>query len=93
METLVATVLIVLVFMISAFLLNSLFDNTVRQNTDALKTRIVELTYLSLHDQIVIPYDDEFESWYISVEREGDTLVFEASHKKTNKKIRVTRYE
>jgi len=93
METLVATVLIVLVFMISTFLLNSLFNNTVRQNTDMLKTHIAELTYLSMHNQIVIPYDDEFEDWYIFIERQGDKLIFEASHKETNKIIRVAHYE
>lgn len=93
METLVATVLIVLVFMISSFLLNSLFNNTVKQNTDTLKTHIAELTYLSTHNQISIPYDDEFESWYIFVEREGKKLIFEASHKETNKTIRMERYE
>lgn len=93
METLVATVLIVLVFMISTFLLNSLFNNTVRQNTDTLKTHIAELTYLSMHNQIVIPYDDEFESWYITVEREGAKLIFEASHKETQKIVRIEQYD
>jgi hypothetical protein len=93
METLVATVLIVLVFMISTFLLNSLFNNTVKQNTDTLKTHISELTYLSTHNRITIPYDDAFENWHISVERKGTKLIFEASHKETNKTIRMERYE
>lgn len=93
METLVATVLIVLVFMISSFLLNSLFNNTVRQNTDALKTHISELTYLSMHDQISIPYEDVFESWTISAFYENDELVFEASHTTTNKTVRFSQYE
>lgn len=93
METLVATVLIVLVFMISTFLLNSLFNNTVRQNSDALKTHISELTYLSMHNQIAIPYDKEFNNWEIFVEREGTKLIFEASHKETNKTIRIEKYE
>ena len=93
METLVATVLIVLVFMISTFLLNSLFNNTVRQNSDAVKTHITELMYLSVHNQITIPYDDEFEDWYISVERDNKQLIFEASHKETKKTIRVAHYE
>jgi competence protein ComGF len=92
-ETLVATVLIVLVFMISTFLLNSLFNSTVRQNTDALKTHISELQYLSIHNQIRIPYDYEFEKWYISIERSGEMLIFEATHKETNKIVRMEHYE
>ena len=93
METLVATVLIVLVFMISTFLLNSLFNSTVKQNTDAVKTHITELRYLSEHNKIAIPYNDEFENWYISVERDNKQLIFEASHKETKKTIRVAHYE
>ncbi|AXG69206.1 hypothetical protein KORDIASMS9_01426 [Kordia sp. SMS9] len=93
METLVATVLIVLVFMISTFLLNSLFNTTVRQNTDALKTHISELAYLSKHHQISIPYDEEFNNWEIFVAREGKKLIFEASHKETQKTIRIEKYE
>jgi hypothetical protein len=93
METLVATVLIVLVFMISTFVLNSLFTNTVRQHTDALQTRIAELSYLSIHKQIAIPYDDAFENWDITVARDGTTLLFEAVHKETGKVIRTQRYE
>ncbi|WP_046744108.1 hypothetical protein [Kordia zhangzhouensis] len=93
METLVATVLIVLVFMISTFLLNSLFNNTVRQNTDALKTHISELAYLSIHHQISVPYDEVFDNWDISVERVDNKLIFEAIHQKTSKTIRVEHYE
>lgn len=93
METLVATVIIVLVFMISSFLLNSLFNNTVKYNTDAVQTHISELIYLSEHDQLGIPFDDTFNDWNISIEREGEKLIFEASHKETKKTIRVERYE
>ena len=93
METLVSTVIIVLVFMISSFLLNSLFNATVKHNTDAVQTHISELMYLSEHKKIEIPYDDEFDSWYISIEREEKKLIFEALHKETKKIIRFERYE
>lgn len=92
METLVSTVIIVLVFMISSFLLNSLFNNTVKYNTDAVQTHISELMYLSEHNKLEIPYNDEFENWYISIVKENKKLIFEASHKETKKTIRVERY-
>ena len=93
METLVATVLIVLVFMISTFLLNSLFNNTIRSNTDSVKNHIHELMYLSQHDKLIIPYDDEFDSWDISIERDDSKLIFEAQHKENKKIVRMTHYE
>ncbi|WP_420571658.1 hypothetical protein [Kordia sp.] len=93
METLVATVLIVLVFMISTFLLNSLFNNTVRNNTDAVENHMSELMYLSRHGKISIPYEDELDDWYISIEREHTKIRVEASHKESRKTIYVERYE
>jgi len=93
METLVATVIIMLVFMISSFLLNSLFNNTVKYNTDAVHTHISELMYLSEHNQLEIPFDDTFNDWNISIEREGKKLIFEASHRETKKTIHLERYE
>ncbi len=93
METLVATVIIVLIFMISSFLLNSLFNNTVRQDTNKIQAYLTELVYLSEHQQIRIPYDDEYEDWIISVERDAKKLVFEATHKAHKKIITIERYE
>ena len=92
METLVATVIIVLVFMISSFLLNSLFNATVKNDTDAVQTHLSELIYLSQNDKLKIPYNDEFETWYISIESEDKKLIFEALHKETKKIIHVERY-
>lgn len=93
METLVATVIIVLIFMISSFLLNSLFNNTIKHDTNAIQAHLSELMYLSEHDQIKIPYDDEFNDWIISVEKEAKKLVFEASHKDLKRTITIERYE
>lgn len=93
METLVATVIIVLIFMISSFLLNSLFNNTVKHDTNAIQAHLSELMYLSEHNQIKIPYDDEFNDWVISVEKEAKKLVFEASHKNNKRTITMERYE
>jgi hypothetical protein len=93
METLVATVIIVLIFMISSFLLNSLFNNTVKHDTNAIQAHMSELIYLSEHQQIKIPHDDEFKDWTISIEREHKKLVFEATHNQHKRTIRIERYE
>ena len=79
-------------FMISSFLLNSLFNATVKNDTDAVQTHLSELIYLSQNDKLKIPYNDEFETWYISIESEDKKLIFEALHKETKKIIHVERY-
>ena len=50
METLVASVLIVVVFMISSMILNNLFSNTIKSNTRAIEAHINELQYLYINE-------------------------------------------
>lgn len=93
METLVATVLIVLIFMISTFVLNSLFNSTVRAHRDAVQARMTELMYLTSHEKVQLPYDETFGQWLISIEKVNTELIIEATLVNTNKTIRQTRYE
>lgn len=93
METLVATVIIVLVFMISSLLLNSLFNNTMKHDSNAIQAHLSELMYLSDHDQIKIPYDEEFNGWSISMERESNKIIVEATHIENNRTILLEHYE
>lgn len=87
METLVASVLIVIVFMISSMLLNNIFSNTVKSNTRAIESQINELQYLYKNDRLLLPYYDDFKTWQITVESYRDynktTILFEALNTET----------
>ncbi len=87
METLVASVLIVVVFMIASMILNNLFSKTVKSNIRNIESYVTELEYLYVNDRIQLPYYDEFNTWDIHIAKdvEGNITVvnFEAENIKT----------
>jgi len=89
-ETLVASVIIIVVFMIASLSLNNVFKTTIKENDSALKSRIKELHYLTLNHQITIPFYEETELWKIRIEKQqGATLLF--SESKLNNKAKEIR--
>lgn len=91
METLVATVLIVVVFMISSMLLNNLFYNSIKDNTRVIDSHLNELQYLYQNNKLILPYYDDYNSWSISIallkEKGKNSIVFDAVNTTTNKTI------
>lgn len=94
METLVATVLIVIIFMLASMILNNLFSTTINNNTQAIENHITELQYLQQHNQIELPHTETFKDWNISIEsyqeNKQSITEFEAINLKTNKTISFT---
>ncbi|WP_241974258.1 hypothetical protein [Winogradskyella wandonensis] len=72
METLVATVLIVVIFMLASMILNNLFSNIIKSNTRAIDTYISELKYLYINDKISLPYQTDFNPWSIEIFDDND---------------------
>lgn len=94
METLVATVLIVIVFMVSSMILNNLMLNKARKNTALAEERIQALEYKYLNEGIALPYYEDFESWEISMTQQNlgsaNVVAIEAENHVT--KAKVTNY-
>ncbi|WP_437368400.1 hypothetical protein [Maribacter litoralis] len=92
METLVATVLIVVIFMISSMVLNNIIATNIKQNTDKVEERMNVLEYQYLHKVLELPYYEEYESWEISIvtdeKRTGEYAVMTAEQTKTEMSIR-----
>ncbi len=97
METLVASVLIVIVFMISSMILNNMFFNSIKNNTRAIKAHLNELEYLYINKKINTPYLDDFKNWEVSIksfkEDNQIKILFEATNTKTNKTLESILYE
>jgi type II secretory pathway component PulJ len=95
METLVATVLIVIIFMLASMTLNNLFSNTIKNNTQVIETYLNELEYLEQHNQLVLPYAETFQNWDVTIEtyKENNQSIieFEVINPKTNKTISFTK--
>lgn len=90
-ETLVATVLIVIIFMIASLTLNSVFANTILNNTNTIENHLNQLEYEIDNKLIPVPYNNTMENWNIEVEKiEGSKtsyLLFTATHQKSKKTI------
>lgn len=93
METLVATVLIIVVFMIASMTLNNLFASSIKNDTRGIDAHLNELQYLYLNEKLTLPYHDDFSSWRISIEVVEDKLsnniVFNAINRNTNKTVEI----
>ncbi|WP_442845047.1 hypothetical protein [Leeuwenhoekiella sp. H156] len=68
-ETLVATVLILIIFVISSMILNSLFRNHVTANTNDIEMRLNTLEYQLNSGQLDLPYMESYKDWEISLKR------------------------
>lgn len=89
METLIATVLIMVIFIISSLILNNLFASTVKHNMRAIKAKTNELEYLYINDKIELPFQDNFENWTITITttRNSKTVTMKAFNDLSNQLI------
>lgn len=91
METLVASVLIVIVFMVSSLILNNVFFNRIKGNTNKVDSRLNELYYLRINGELELPFTETYNQWNISldqlVENNKSVLEIEAVNIETNKTI------
>lgn len=90
-ETLVATVLIIVIFIISSAVLNNVFSATIKNDSRAIENHLHELQYLQYHNKIELPYNTRFKNWTISVDYVLDNnqkkIQFYAKNEQTNKEI------
>jgi len=91
METLVATVLIVIVFMVSSTVLNNLFAGSISQNDNQARQELLQLQYKYEHGLLELPYVDKIDTWEIAVNEvklsKTSQVVFSATQKLTNKEV------
>lgn len=94
METLVATVLIVVVFMVSAMVLDNLFRGSMHGSTNAVGNELDRLRYLHGHGTLQLPYHGEKGEWDITVVRgqwQGrERTVLSATNKVTGRELEQT---
>lgn len=80
-ETLVASVIIVVVFMIASLSLNNIFKGTIQSNDSEIQNRIKQITYLYKSKQIDIPFYENNEKWDISIEKQEGEIILLAENK------------
>lgn len=89
-ETLIASVIIVIVFMIASFSFNNVFVNSIKKEDSVLQNRLKEITYFSRHDKQEFPFYEEGDYWQISGEKNGEEVVLEIKNTRKDKTWQVT---
>jgi len=69
METLVATVLIIVIFTMASLVMNSLLGTSVSANTQPIRERMQELEYQYKNALISVPYIEDWKGYEITVEK------------------------
>lgn len=88
-ETMVASVIIVIVFLIASLSVNNIFRGTINSDDSALRNRINELTYLINNEKTKIPFYEDTPLWDITIETQGRENVMVVLNKKNGKEIRI----
>lgn len=90
-ETLTATVIIVVVFIIASSGLNNLFINNLNRDDFKLENRLSELKYFLNKDQLTLPYYEEESYWIIQIERIEDynSLTVKNKNSREDKFIKI----
>jgi len=70
METLVATVLIVIIFMLSSMLLNTIFSNTLTSRNTEVKEHMRLLTYAYTNESVTLPYFEQVGDWEYTISQQ-----------------------
>ncbi len=92
-ETLIASLIIIIVFAITSLTLNNVFKTTIKKDTTLVQYRLNKLSYLLQKNKISIPYNEEYEGWEISIKNSNsDTdnssnLIAKKELKQINKTI------
>lgn len=89
-ETLTATVIIVVIFMIASMSFNNVFLNTIKSDDTLLKNRLEEITYFIQHDKLRLPFYEEGSYWVISGEKRGEKVVFDIENTRQAKSYQLT---
>ncbi|WP_146743691.1 hypothetical protein [Aequorivita sp. CIP111184] len=88
-ETMVASVIIVIVFLIASLSLNNIFRGTINSDDATLRNRINELTYFVSNEKVKVPFYEDTPLWDIAIETQEGENVMEVLNKKNRKEIRI----
>jgi hypothetical protein len=80
-ETLIASVIIVVIFLIASLSINNVFKNIIENDDSQLNNRVRELTYLVKHQKIKLPYYEENSQLEISIEKKEGKVYLETFNK------------
>ena len=91
-ETLTASVLIIVVFMIASLSFNNVFLNSIKSDEQMLENRVRELKYFAGKGKLVFPFNEEQEYWNISGQKLEGKYVLQVFNKRQGRETQVEIY-
>ncbi len=92
-ETLTASVLIIIVFMIASLSFNNIFTNHIKRDQSSIENRIKELEYLVIHDRLKLPYTEDFGTWEIEIISKNEKKMILYSQNDISKEKQLITHE
>lgn len=89
METLVAILIVIVVFSIASLSLQNIYGAEVKNNDDLFRNRLKELQYKTVHDQLQLPYLEDNRQWNIYIEQIGQEFTITADWKKGQRTLNL----
>ncbi|MEO1548759.1 MAG: hypothetical protein AAFU74_18590, partial [Bacteroidota bacterium] len=90
METLVASVLFVIIFMVSSLVLNTVFQTHMDDGAASIQQELLWLEYQYENQQLDLPYLEKQKDWTLSViENSPENVTFQAVKGEGENKIVV----
>lgn len=90
-EVIVATVIVVLILGIAMATINNTLFSSVKDKGHFIENELNQLIYEYKNRAIKLPYHNEVKDWLIQTievkEKNGSSIIFKASNKKSNKSI------
>jgi hypothetical protein len=77
-ETIVASVIIVLIFGIASSVLNNVFKTALQSDKSNIYYEMERLTYLYKNNALKMPYTESFDGFNIVLEENGESILMEA---------------
>ena len=87
LETLIASVIVLIAFAIGSLSFNNAFKSVVKNNRSPFENRVRELKYQAKYNTIEIPFYEETHVWEIAIEKRESKLLLQAVYLPTEKQI------
>lgn len=91
-ETLVASIIMVIIFSIASLTLNNVFKSIIKKDISQIENHLNKLNYLQQNNKVAIPYFEEFNGWKISIQKANNDTYYNLNilAEKELKQIRKT---
>lgn len=87
-ETLVASVIIVIVFTIASMTMNNVIRANIYSDTSDLENHMYKLSYFHEHQKVGTPFYEEYKGWDLNLIADNGKMIIIAKNKKERTRVK-----